>query len=148
MKLEIPDRPFIILDTSIVVSWFFTDEINHVESLSVLHHLGLKSDRYFVPGLFYSELIHVLARKSGNDISFVKDAVKKVMSLGLRQLTLSESILESIVSWSCKGLSGYDATFVALAEDLGGIWLTADIPAAKKVGSALARPLEEWSGDQ
>lgn len=148
MKVAMADQPLIILDTSIAASWFFTDEVNHSASLSVLHHLGLKSDRYFIPGLFYSELIHVLSRKSGYDISFVKNAVKKVVSLGLRQLALSESALESVVSWSCNGLSGYDATFVALAEDLGGFWLTADLTAVKKVGSDLALRLEEWLGTQ
>ena len=143
-----PDKSFIVLDTSIAASWFFTDEVNHSASLSVLHHLGLKSDRYFVPALFYSELIHVLSRKSANDILFVKDAIKKVICLGLRQLTLSESALDSIVSWSCKGLSGYDATFVALAQDLRGLWLTADLPAAKKVGTELAICLDEWLNAQ
>jgi predicted nucleic acid-binding protein len=39
-------------------------------------------------------------------------------------------------------LSGYDATFVALAESVSGRWLTADREAVRIAGSRLAELLE------
>jgi predicted nucleic acid-binding protein len=129
-----------ILDTSVVASWFFSDEVHHRLSLTVRARVHEHPSLFVVPPLFYSELVHVLARKSKRDEPFVHAAMHLVLRLGLRTLPLSERALGRMPHWTCSiGLSGYDATLVALAEDLGGKWVTVDAKAAKKAGSRVAR---------
>lgn len=48
--------------------------------------------------------------------------------------------MQRCVTWVAQGLTGYDATYVALAESLNGAWLTADEVAAARAGN-LARTL-------
>lgn len=101
---------------------------------------------FVVPTLFHSELIHVLARKSGRDRRMVAQSLQLIIRLGLRTLSLTDSALQSAGRWACKGLSGYDATFVALAEELDGRWLTADVTAARIAGPRRALQLQAWPG--
>lgn len=132
----------LVLDTSVVVPWFFTDEPLRPHALRVRAQLRDRPHRFVVPGLFHSELVHVLARKSARDERFVRRALELVLSLGIRILPLAHSALTRIAHWTCRGLSGYDATFVALAEDVRGRWLTADREAAKIAGGGLAEVLD------
>jgi predicted nucleic acid-binding protein len=133
-----------VLDTSIAVSWFFTDDPGREQALAVREDLKQRPDRYFVPPLFHAELVHVLARKSARDARFTKEALRLVLRLGIRTLPLSEDALLRTTDWACQGISGYDTTFVALAEDLGGRWLTADERAASVVGDKAAHTVDAW----
>jgi predicted nucleic acid-binding protein len=134
-----------VLDTSVAAAWFFTDEPLRRQALAVRKHLGDQPAHYLIPPLFHAELVHVLARKSGRDLAFVRGALQLVLRLGIRTLLLSEAALLRTTHWACRGLSGYDATFVALAEDLGGRWLTSDERAARAAGHEIAQPLKTWS---
>lgn len=141
-------EPRWVLDTSVAVAWFFTDEPGRDEALAVRNDLMEDPDRYLVPSLFHAELVHVLARKSARDVGFVEEALRLVLRLGIRTMPLSEQALLRTAHWACEGLSGYDATSVALAEDLGGRWLTADERAARVAGSNSAQTVEAWVGDR
>lgn len=132
-----------VLDTSVAVGWFFTDEPLREAALAVRADLRDAPARYLVPPLFHVELIHVLSRKSGRNVAFVRDALRLVLRLGIRTLPLPEAALLRAVDWTCKGLSGYDATFVALAEEVNGLWLTADDGAARIVGARGAERLRD-----
>lgn len=133
-----------VLDTSVAVGWFFTDEPLREQALSVRANLKDSPQSYVVPPLFHSELLHVLARKSGRNQQFVVDALRLVLRLGIRTLVLSEPALLRAAYWTCRGLSGYDATFLALAEDIGGRWLTADEQAARVASRRRTEILRTW----
>ncbi len=139
-----PEGPW-ILDTSVAAAWFFTDEPLRAACLSVRTVLLERPDRFAVPHLVHSELVHVLTRKSGRDMRFVDESLQLFLRLGLRTLPLTEAALLRTGHWACKGMSGYDATFVALAEDLGGEWLTADDRAARLAGAARAVTVSRWA---
>lgn len=134
----------IVLDTSIVVGWFFEDEPLRELCLRVRDRLRHDPSLFIVPHLFHSEFAHVLARRSGRDAGFVTAAVQLLLRLGVRTLALPETALLRVAHWACQGLSGYDATFLALAEDVGGTWLTADERAAKIAGAG-AQTLRGWA---
>jgi len=138
------DGPW-VLDTSVAVAWFFTDEPLRGQALGIRASLRDEPERYVVPPLFHSELVHVLARKSGRNQRFVTDALLLILRLGIRTLVLSETALHRTVYWACRGLSGYDATFLALAEDVDGRWLTADERAAKAAGKRRTETLRAWT---
>ncbi len=139
-------EPLRVLDTSVAVAWFFTDEPLRGPALAVRNHLRGAPGSYLVPPLFFSELIHVLARKSGRDGAFVRNALQLVLRLGIRTLPLPQSALTRAADWACNRLSGYDATFVALAENVGGRWLKADDEAARIAGVRRAEALRSWAG--
>lgn len=139
-----PERLW-VLDTSVVAAWFFEDDPAHDASLGVREDLKDRADIYVVPPLFYAELVHVLARKSGRRTPFVRAALALIVRLGLRTLNLSEPALMRTTDWACKSLGGYDATFVALAEDLGARWITADGRGARAAGRRHAVALARWS---
>ena len=135
------DERLRVIDTSVVIPWFFVDEPNRVQALHLRDSLKQQPSRFLVPPLFHSELIHVLARKSGAEGAFVSRSLELILRLGLRTIALSEEALFRCAHWACSGLSGYDATFVALAEDVGGLWTTSDKKAAKLAGSEVAELL-------
>lgn len=133
-----------ILDASVIVKWFFTDELLQEQALDVQRHAIANPNRFIVPHLCYSELLQVIARKSGNDPVFLKRCLELVSKMGLRTFWLSTDALIKAAEFSCQGLSGYDATYLALAEDLKAHWLTADQKAAKKNLSSHVLVLEDW----
>ena len=120
-----------VLDTSVVVAWLSPTEDGHSRAVEVIRDVRDRPGRYVVPHLLYSEMANVLARKLERDTARVRDVIVELVRFGLSTLALSEAALLRMTEWSCTGLGGYDATFVALAEDLGGRWLTADGRAAK-----------------
>ena len=48
------------------------------------------------------------------------------------------SLIERSIRLTGSGLTGYDAAYAALAEELGGCWLTFDAQAAEKIGDPLS----------
>ncbi len=138
--------PIWVLDTSVVVAWYFTDEPQRPQALAVREDLRSRPEGYVAPPLLHAELVHVLSRKSGRDALFVRQALSTFFRLGVRTVPLVEPALLRTADWAATGLSGYDATFVALAEDLGGRWLTADENAAKIAGRAVSLPLSRFGG--
>lgn len=136
-------EPHFVLDTSVVAAWFFTNEPLRAEALTVRSDVRDDPSHYVVPPLLQAELVHVLARKSTQDEAFVTEGLRQFLRLGVRTVQLSEAALLRTAYWACLGLSGYDATFAALAEDLEARWLTADDRAAKIAGKELALVLRD-----
>ncbi len=134
-----------VLDTSVVAPWFSTDEPQRPQALALRDAVRDQPRRFVIPHLLHSELVHVLNRKSGGDAVFVRDALALFLRLGMATLPLTEGALLRTAHWAAKGIGGYDATFVALAEDLGGRWVTADERAAKVAGRTRAVTLRSWA---
>jgi predicted nucleic acid-binding protein len=132
-----------VLDTSIAAAWFFPDDHQHTRALAVRQALRDDPRAFVVPHLFFSELIHVLSRK-WRDAKRATSAVDLVLRFGIRTLPLSADAWRSAAEWACRAIGGYDATFVALAQDLDARWLTADEGAARAVGE-LAVTLEDYA---
>lgn len=135
-----------VIDTSIAAGWFLTDDAWRELSLRVRDRIRRYPTEFVIPHLLFPEIVNVLTRRSGRDESFVTGSVQTLLRFGVRTVALSEAALHRTAHWACRGLSGYDATYVALAEDLGGVWLTADERAAKIAGSH-AQTLRRWARD-
>lgn len=134
-----------VLDASVAVKWFFLDEPLHDHALSVRLRLINCPEDFVVPPLFYSEFLHVLARKSAKDLNFVQQPVFLICQLGIRTISLSENGLTQATRLVCDGFSGYDATYLALAHELKILWLTPDSQAIKKSGDRYAINLSNFS---
>ena len=134
-----------MVDATVIVAWFFTDEPERAAALSVREAICERRERWVVPPRLLTEAVHVLARKSARDERFAAQAVGVLLRLGLRTIALSEPALARAVHWSCAGLSGHDATYLALAEDLGGCWVTSDARAGRRVRNQHLVTLRHWA---
>lgn len=120
-------RELWVVDASVAVKWFFTDEENRDRATVVLSALRDNPSGFAVPSWFHQELAAVLIRKSGHDEKFVSTALGIVYQLGMITIPAGEELTRSAVSIACDHHIGYyDALYVALAKSLKGRWLTAD----------------------
>lgn len=134
-----------VLDASVVVKWFFVDESEREAALRIRNSLVQHPEHFVVPNLFHSELIHVLSRKSARDLDFVTKALDVILSLGIRTAALSQEGLHLAARFCSEGMSGYDATYAALAHENAAKWLTADLKAVKHAGPKFALALTQFS---
>lgn len=122
----------IVLDASVAVKWFVDSEPLAGEARAVLSDIEGAPGAFLVPELFMTELMAVLVRIG--DGPRVHEALRLVEELGLTRIGNGRELLRSAATFACDwGLSGYDATYLALASLTGSRWLTADARAAKKV---------------
>lgn len=134
-----------ILDASIAVKWFFSDEELHKESIAHLNSLILSPSEYGVPELFYLEVASVIAKKSSNNEAFTSKAIDCLYQLGIKTVPFQGSILLSAITIACENkLSVYDSIYLVTARYLKAKWLTADRDAVKKISKdpKLGRYLE------
>jgi predicted nucleic acid-binding protein len=122
-----------ILDASVALRWVLEGE-QHPHADRVLGGI-LKSPEYFaIPELFGFEVLSVLARLHPEPYEAFTTAVTPVLQCGILRYPLTEAIVRRSFRFTEQGLTGYDAGYAALAEELGGCWITFDGKAVKKLG--------------
>ncbi len=133
----------IVVDASVAIKWFVTNEPLVVEAGRVLAEIERNPSLYVVPDLFMNELLAVLCRLPASQPSRVREALALVEALGLTRVGNGHELLALAADFAGRwGLSGYDAVYVALASLTEGVWLTADERAVRRIGrSSLARLL-------
>ncbi len=125
----------IVLDASVALKWFVTDEPLVEEAAQVLAAIGRNPLPYAVPELFMNELLAVLCRLPGSRSSMVHEALSLVEALGIARVGNGHELLALAADFAGQWkLSGYDAVYVALAALSKGVWLTADVRAARRIG--------------
>jgi predicted nucleic acid-binding protein len=132
-----------VVDASVAVKWFTDHEPLADEARLILHAIEDDPRDFAVPELFMNEVLAVLARLPGATSAQVGEALGLLEGLGLHRVANGHELLATAarfaVAW---GVSGDDATYLALASLLGGTWVTADERAAKRVRArGLARVL-------
>jgi predicted nucleic acid-binding protein len=123
-----------IIDTSVAVKWFVADgEPKRKEALIVLDNICSEPHRYAVPELFFNEMLAVFCRLL-SDASEIKEHMHSLEQLGWERIGNGAQLLDKAAELAkgCR-ISGYDAIFAATAALVGGVWLTADEAAVKKL---------------
>ena len=134
-----------VIDASVAVRWFLSDEVD-ATAYSVLEHLVSEPGRFAVPELFCFETFAVLQRLHPEPIAAFLDGITPILQGGLLRYPMTPSIARRADRFVRAGLTGYDATYVGLAEELGGQWITYDKKAFHALNdSQLARLLSEDS---
>ena len=121
-----------ILDASVAVRWFLEEE-RHRNADVVLERLVDEPGRFAVPELFSYEVLAVLFRVHPDPLRAYVGGVIPLLQGGMLRYPMTESIAHRAFGFQQLGLSGYDACYAAVAEELEGLWLTFDTQAHEKL---------------
>jgi predicted nucleic acid-binding protein len=124
-----------VIDASVALRWLLENE-THEHADLILREI-FRSPHYFaVPELFGFEVLSVLMRLHPAPHEAFETAISPVLRSGILRYPLTDAIIERSLRYAESGLTGYDASYAALAEELEGCWLTFDAEAVKKIGTA------------
>jgi predicted nucleic acid-binding protein len=103
-----------VLDASVVLKWFRDEDEHHVRAARALRAAFESGELFvFAPPLLHLEIINVAGRRWRLDEAKLVELARSLDELGFE---LVEPELERVAHWTARGLSSYDAAYVALAE--------------------------------
>lgn len=126
---QVAQLPFetVVLDSSVVIKWFREREPLREQAVLVRQAYLEGKLKVFVPDLLFYEIANVLRYKSDLSREQVRLAVQTLFDMRLERLAVTPQLLQRAVeaAYACN-VTIYDAIFVACAESVGGVLLTAD----------------------
>lgn len=126
----------VVVDANVGLAWFREEAGSApARELREAHRDG--AHRIAVPPIFALELLNVVARRWRWNDDDVRAVVRMLSTL---ELDTPEPNLERVGRWTVSGLTAYDASYVALAEELGCDLVTDDTEVLA-VAPEIARPL-------
>ena len=130
----------VVLDASVVSKWFRVDGERHLDparSLRATFEAGQLA--ILAPPLLRLEIVNVARGRWDWGESALVELAGALGELGFE---FEEPDLERVASWTARGLTAYDAAYVALAEARGTTLITDDdlvVAVAPEVVTALAK---------
>jgi len=119
----------VVVDASISAAWFLPDELSQ-PSGDLLEQVLDGELRLLVPELWHYEILNALrsaARRGRMDERDVRDALVRLAVIPLVAVAAASQGHAAILSMAlATGLTAYDATYVALADEAGEVLVTAD----------------------
>jgi predicted nucleic acid-binding protein len=114
----------VVLDASVVLKWFHTDGERHVEQARRLRaEFEAGKLRVLAPGLLWLELLNVAGRSWGWSERQLDALATRLPDLGFE---VQEPQLPAVARWVARGLTAYDAAYLAVADDAGVRLITDD----------------------
>jgi predicted nucleic acid-binding protein len=133
-----------VLDASVVLKWFHMREEPNLEAAHLLRARFEEGQlNVAAPPLLMLELLNVAGRRWGWPAGEVVDFAANLSAL---RFGLIEPELASVANWAGRGLTAYDAAYIALAEQLG-VPLVTDDRELIAVARTLVVPLAQVSND-
>lgn len=130
----------LVLDSCVVLKWIDPTEERHAaQALALSRAFEEGRLRVTAPRFLTLEVLNVVGRTWRRDADEL--AATAAMLDGLR-FDLVEPQLADVARWTARGLSSYDAAYVAVAE-AAGIALVTDDAEVLDVAPDIARPLAE-----
>lgn len=129
----------VVLDASVVLKWFRADGERHLEPARSLRTAFEAGDLIvFAPPLLRLEIVNVAGRRWGWIESALVELAAALDELGFE---LIDPELARVAHWTARGLTAYDAAYVAVAEANNTPLVTDDdlvVAVAGEVATALA----------
>ena len=130
-----------VLDASVVLKWFAGDERHADLARRVGDAFETGHLTVLAPPLLRTEVLNVAGRSWTWDERPLLDLAEEIDGMGF---AYSEPDLAEVARWTARGLTAYDATYVALAEREGVPLITDDDQIVARA-SEIAAPLSNWS---
>lgn len=125
----------LVLDASVTIKWFLKEK----SSKEALHYRQQHLEgrvALVAPALLPFEIINALCTKSATKLSTILDAIEAYKFTGVTEYFLTEKLAQAAATLSKNyKISAYDAAYVALAQNLGCQFITADRKLYRKVKS-------------
>lgn len=103
-----------VLDASVVVKWFRSDGEHHVAAArSLREDFQAGTLMVFAPPLLHLEIVNIAGRRWHWQRSTLVELAHALTALNFE---LRTPALGSVAEWTARGLSAYDAAYVALSE--------------------------------
>ncbi len=126
-----------VLDASVVLKWFAAEQRGSAEARRLRDDYAAGSLSVVAPTLLFLELLNVAGRRWGwNEAALLELAA----ALDDLSFEVGEPDVAAIAAWVARGLTSYDANYVALAESRG-VPLVTDDETILEVAPGVARPL-------
>lgn len=105
----------VVLDASVVLKWFHSEGEKHAEAARKLRDRFETGELLVVaPPLLWLEILNVAARRWQWEASRLEALAASLPGLGFE---LVDPDPRGIARWAAKGLTAYDAAYVAVAEE-------------------------------
>ena len=126
--------PVFVLDTSVIIKWFRQGEVLAKQALALRTAYLEGEITITVPALLAYELTNVLRYKGDLTTAQVEEAVQSLFGMALNWAPPSATMMRRAVTIAREyEVTVYDATFIAVAESLGAVFVTADEQLARKL---------------
>ena len=114
----------VVLDASVLLKWFQTEEESHVEEAKRLEAQFEAGElTVLVPSLLWLEVLNVAARR----LRWTREQLERLTArLGELGFVVVEPELTRVARWAAQGLTAYDAAYLAVAEQSGAQLITDD----------------------
>jgi predicted nucleic acid-binding protein len=125
-----------VLDASVVLKWFHTDGERHVKQARRLRTQFQAGElRVVAPSLLWLELLNVAGRRWGWSEGQLDALAATLPDLGF---DMHEPELPDVARWVARGLTAYDAAYIAVAEAAGIKVITDDEEIARRATKTAA----------
>lgn len=121
------NKPLYVVDASVMLKWFFDDEIENQEEAQCLWNDFLHQNIEFaIPQYAFAEMLNILARAM--PIPRALACISRLIGPHIYQypITLELASLACGIMERIKSISFYDAGYHAIAFYMGGFFITAD----------------------
>lgn len=130
----------VVLDASVVFKWFRRQQRHAAEAKRVREDYAAGRLSISVPSLLFLELLNAAARRWSWDAPAVQQLAVDLARLAF---IVTEPPIDRVAEWTTRGLTAYDAAYVALAHHLGAR-LISDDERVLEVAARIALPLSEY----